>query len=117
MRKGNIGFIFCIIILILIIVGCVVAGFRLDYGNEKTFEITVKDKYIKTYGEQGKYLVVDTNNNTYEIEDLLFKGKFNSTDIYNNLDVGKTYTVTTTGYRMPSLSSYQNINIIEEKQF
>ena len=50
-----------------------------------------------------------------EISDLLFKGKFNSTDLYNQLEVGKTYKVKTTGKRIHFLSMYKNINEILEE--
>lgn len=105
--------ILCVFIIVVLIAG-VVTGLSFDYGNEQILEITVKDKYVKTYDEDGKYLVVDTNNNTYEIEDLLFKGKFNSTDLYNKIDIGETYKITTTGYRMQFFSMYQNINTLEK---
>lgn len=106
-----------IIILILIIFGTI--GFciycnSLCYSNETEIEITVTDKYTK--GEEGTYFIVDNNDNAYVIKDLLFKGKFNSTDIYNKLKVGNTYKVKTTGVRNHFLSMYQNINeILEDK--
>lgn len=109
------------IILIIIIIG-IVAGFikiaSIEYSNKETIQIEVKDKYIKRQGsgETAKdvYMVVDTNNNTYEITDLMFIGKFNSTDIYNRLDIGQVYTVEVTGVRNNFMSWYRNINKIVE---
>lgn len=109
------------IILIIIIIG-IVAGFikiaSIEYSNKETIQIEVKDKYIKRQGsgETAKdvYMVVDTNNNTYEITDLMFIGKFNSTDIYNRLDIGQVYTVEVTGVRNNFMSWYRNINKIIE---
>lgn len=83
----------------------------LDYSNNIETTITVKDKYVK--GQEGLYIVVDTNNNVYKIKDLLFIGKFNSSDIYNRVEIGKTYTITTSGYRIHILSDYPNINKIQ----
>lgn len=85
----------------------------MGYQNEQTFDILVKDKYIKNGSKSGRYLVVDSDKNTYEITDLFFKGKFNSTDLYNELEIGQKYKVTTTGYRIRIFSHYQNINEIE----
>lgn len=85
----------------------------LNYLNPKSYTIEIKDKFIKNGGKSGKYLVVDSNNKTYEISDLLFLGKFNSTDIYNSIDIGKSYKIYTTGYRIHIFSLYQNINKIE----
>lgn len=44
----------------------------------------------------------------------MFKGKFNSTDIYNALEIGKTYKVETSGKRIHFFSMYPNINKIIE---
>lgn len=96
--------------------GTIVYTEVIEYGNNQTIEITIKDKFIKNGGDSGNYLIVDTNNNTYQITDLMFKGKFNSTDIYNALEIGKTYKVETSGKRIHFFSMYPNINkIIEEK--
>ena len=99
-----------ILIIIMLLLG--IASFIMPYFNNEQIEITIKDKYIKNNKENSKYLVVDENNNTYEITDMLFKGKFNSTDIYNQLEIGKTYKIEISGYRIRFLSIYPNINKI-----
>lgn len=95
----------CTILFLL----CLFSG----YLNSRTIEITVKDKYVKNYNDSSKYLIVDTDNNTYEISDLFFKLKFNSTDIYNNLDVGSRYEIHTSGFRFRLTSTYPNINKVQ----
>ena len=80
------------------------------YTNKEITEITIKDKYVDVNNENGVFLIVSTDNYTYKVSDLFFKGKFNSTDIYNNLEIGKTYEIETTGYRIPFFSEYKNIN-------
>ena len=62
-RKGSIEIVFAIL-LIIALIGAFIWTIQIDYGNEQTLEITIKDKYVKTYGENGKYLVVGTNNTT-----------------------------------------------------
>lgn len=57
-------------------------------------------------------MVVDTDNNTYKITDLFLIGKFNSTDIYNNLNIGQAYLIEVTGVRNRFFSWYKNINKI-----
>ena len=108
--------------LSLVIVGAIVIGFiggaiyfsTIEYQHEETIEITVKDKYIKRDGDLDIYLVASEAGDTYKITDLLWKGKFNSTDLYNQLTIGKTYKVTVTGIRLQYFSMYKNINKIEE---
>lgn len=102
-----------LIIMILLWIGLAIFETTINYCNEKVIEITVKDKYVK--GQEGRYFIVDTNNNTYIIADLLLKNKFNSSDLYSKLEIGNKYKVETTGMRIQFLSKYQNINkIIEE---
>lgn len=101
-------------IIILGIIGVAIYFGTVEYQNEETIEITVKDKYIKRNGDTDLYLVASEEGETYKIQDLLFKGKFNSTDLYNELEVGKKYKITTTGIRLQYFSMYKNINKIEE---
>lgn len=107
--------IYLILILLVIILGISTA--IIPYTNNEIIEITVKEKYIKNGKDNGKYLIVDTNNNTYEITDLFFKMKFNSTDIYNSLEIGKKYKIKVSGKRIHYWSMYKNINeIISESE-
>ena len=116
-EKGFGKILFCVIagaIIIGSIMGIFIWDYKITYGNVKNLEITVKDKYIKRSGsEEDKYLVVDTDGNTYQVTDLAFKGKWNSTDLYNQLEIGKTYKVETSGIRNGFMSLYPNINRIE----
>lgn len=99
-----------IIVVLTILMFC---GLFNGYLNNQERKITVSDKYIKRSGEKDIYLVVDENKNTYKITDLFFKFKFNSTDLYNELEEGKTYKVKTSGFRIKILSEYPNINKVE----
>lgn len=58
--------------------------------------------------------MVDEDKNTYKITDLFFKFKFDSTDLYNELEKGYTYKIKISGTRIKILSEYPNINEIEE---
>lgn len=97
-----------IILTLLFVLSCTIIG----YSNPEEFEIIVSDKYVK--GESGQYFIIDENKNAYTIQDLFFKGKFNSTDLYNQMEIGKKYRIETTGYRIHFLSEYKNINKIYE---
>lgn len=121
-EKGSIRDAFVVIVtLLLIIIGIGSPIFLTvqEYTNEQEIEIIVKDKYIKNgngKNSSSKYLVVDTDKNTYQITDLFFKGKFNSTDLYNQLEINKKYKIETTGKRIQFFSMYQNINKIKEAE-
>lgn len=102
-----------IALLVTILLITVVLMFS-EYLNNQERETTVTDKYIKRSGKADIYLIVDKNKNTYKITDLFFKFKFNSTDLYNELEKGNTYIVKTSGFRIKILSQYPNINEIEK---
>lgn len=102
-----------VIALVIIIVGAIVLKVAtIGYSNKEVIAIEVKDKYIKRDNKSDVYMVVDTDNNTYQITDLFFIGKFNSTDLYNELEIGQAYLVEITGVRNQFLSWYPNINNI-----
>ena len=111
-KKGSAEIIVLLIGIIIIVIIAVIS-INFTYGNEQNIEITVKDKYIKRYDDSDMYMVVDTSGNAYKITDMMFLGKFDSTDIYNKLEIGNTYKIKTTGYRNKFFSSYPNINKIE----
>lgn len=80
--------------------------------NDHTYTIEVTDKERVNYDDGGKYLIYGrTGDDTIVIEntDSLLRGKFNSSDVYAKIEVGKTYEFTVVGYRIPILSNYENI--------
>ena len=102
-----------IIALVIIIVGAIVLKVAtIGYSNKEVIAIEVKDKYIKRDNKSDIYMIVDTDNNTYQISDLFWIGKFNSTDLYNELVIGQAYFIEVTGIRNKFLSWYPNINKI-----
>lgn len=108
-RTVIICLIFIIIITVIIIIIPTWIGIE-SYKNPETTIITVKEKYLKN----GIYMIVDTNNNIYQITDLTFKRKFNSSELYVKLKEGETYEIETTGSRIEWLSCYKNINVVKE---
>lgn len=84
-----------------------------DNQNNASEEIVlVKDKWVKRTEERDLYMI-GTENEVFKIEDNLFIGKFNSSDLYNQIEIGKQYKIKTTGVRNNFMSWYRNINSIE----
>lgn len=77
-----------------------------------TATITVKGKERVTTGDgetiTSRYLVF-TEHETFENTDAIWHWKFDSSDVYGQLEEGKTYTVKVYGWRVPILSWYRNI--------
>lgn len=90
-----------------------------NYQNNQTYKITVTDKQVKNSKNSSYYLVFATSKENEDLvfknSDLLFIGKFNSSDIQGKLKVDKNYEITTLGYRIPFLSIYPNITSVKEE--
>jgi hypothetical protein len=90
------------VILLPIIIGLSI------YTHTETGTFTVKGKENVIQNKSSKYLVY-TDVTTYEITDSWIHWRWDSSDVYGNMQVGKTYTATLQGYRVPFLSMYQNV--------
>lgn len=84
--------------------------------NEYT--LTVTEKVVKNSKDHSKYLIFakDEEGHVKVIQntDSLIKGKFNSSDIYADLKVGKKYNFDVYGFRIPFFSKYENIETYKE---
>jgi hypothetical protein len=85
----------------------------LPHISRKTYTVTIVDKQVKRNDDSDKYLIYSQLNNgetrVFEDTDTLLEGKFNSSDIYGELKINKEYEVQVYGWRIPFLSSYENI--------
>lgn len=108
--------IFLSIITILAIIFCI----YLDYGDSDHVytNYVVTDKTVKNEKDNSKYLIYtkDTEGNVtvFSIEDRFWCGRFNSSDDYARIEIGKTYNFTTVGIRSYFWSSYPDIIELEE---
>ena len=69
-------------LMIFAILASIFGVIFISYTNSQTQIITIQDKYVK----EGIYYIADTNGNTYIVEDLIFLGKWNRSDLYNGID-------------------------------
>ncbi len=120
MRKGFEGFGVAVGIVIgAIIIGLFILGGNVigSYYNEDNVTITVKDKerVVDRSGGEARYLIWSEDGETFENVDSLIKGKFNSSDVYGQLERGKTYDCKVHGWRNGFWSMYRNIISCSEK--
>ena len=110
--------IIVIINSLFILTGCSSENINLEELQSEISEeskeeiLTVKDKWIKRTEDRDLYMI-GTENEVFKIEDNAFIFKFDSSDIYNQMEVGKQYKIKTTGVRNNFMSWYRNINSIE----
>lgn len=112
MKKFLVGLI-AVVAIVGVFFGCNFANF-----NDHSAQITVTDKERVNEGDSSKYLIMgkDENGNTvvYENTDIFWRGEFDSSNFYADIEIGKTYNVTLVGFRIPVFSWYENIVSYEE---
>lgn len=102
-------------IVILAILGALVVGIGFVPERLVVDEVTgtVTDKYIKRYSDSDYFhVVVEFSDGTTEVfqnHDALWWWKWNSADVQQAIEMGKTYRFTVTGWRVPLLSWFRNI--------
>lgn len=95
--------------ILLFTIGINIAGHFVT--NEYVVKVT--DKAVKNSKNSSKYLIFGELENgevrVFQNTDSLIRGKFNSSDIYASIKVGKKYKFKVYGFRIPFLSKYENI--------
>jgi hypothetical protein len=93
---------------IILVIGLLAFGLVYSKTNHHDVTITVKSKERVAEDGDGKYLVY-TEDKVYEITDSLLNGNFSSSDRYNDIEEGHTYTCDAVGFRVPLFSWYENL--------
>lgn len=108
--KVLIGFIIALVALLLL------AGLWRTFNkvsNRREITATVTDKDVKNSDGESKYLVFtktsDGETAVFEVTDSLLEGRFDSSDVYAEIEVGKTYKLDVGGSRNNFFSWYPNI--------
>ncbi len=106
-KKGLIGvlFVFIIITIVVVFIGYGVA-YAFTTGHET---ITVKEKEVKYSGDDAKYLIGTEDGQVFQITDSWVKWRFDSSNLYMEIEEGETYRINTQGWRFGFLSDYKNI--------
>lgn len=104
------GYVLITLFVILCVISFIAIGLlmTIPLRTQEWIDITPTEKIVKADGGDSKYLIF-TDNEVYENTDEFILGKFNSTDIYRDLEIGKTYKCLVVGHRIHFLSWYRNI--------
>lgn len=100
-----------VVIVLLLFVSC---AHSVDKAyNRYEITATVTDKAVKNSSDDSKYLIYaeDVNGEVVvmEITDSILAGRWDSSNVYAAIKVGKTYTFTVGGTREEFMSWYPNI--------
>lgn len=103
-----------ILATIVLIIGAGVGGCATQtFIRNEYIECEVTDKESITQDGGHRYLIYcetkDGETKVFENTDQLIYGKFDSSDVYADIEVGKTYNFTVSGVRVPVFSWYENI--------
>lgn len=116
-NKSLLGYLTAITAIALVVIA-VIAFPVMNFSNDHTYTVTITDKERVTTqfakdNIDSKYLIYgeDENGKTYVFEntDTLFRGKFNSSDVFGALKEGETYELTVVGFRVHIFNWYENI--------
>jgi hypothetical protein len=97
-----------IVVAMSILCGILAAGAIYSIIFTDTHTIVVQEK-LGAHGTEGQYLIIDTDDNVYSVEDNYLLGLFDASNRYARLHEGKTVEIQTRGIRFPLLSWYPNI--------
>jgi len=85
-------------------------GYGLMYAlTTGTETITIKEKWVKYHEEDAKYLVSSTNGQVFQITDSIIKWRFDSSNLYSDIEEGDRCDIKTQGWRWGFFSDYKNI--------
>ena len=104
--EGKVAF-GCVGLILLFIIAAIILPPLLT-SEDITITVVDKERVVDSGGGDSKYLVF-TETEVFENTDCLALGKFNSSDVYGQLEIGETYQVQVYGWRIPFLSMYRNI--------
>ena len=99
-------FITLVALGVLAVIGSGIFLVTAQYQNPETHTACVVEDKDRTTTKDGSDMRVYTSCGVFTVQDMLFAGEFDSADKYASLDIGKTYTIDTTGYRIPLISSF-----------
>ena len=91
--------------------------YLMPHFNRDTIKVTVKKSERVTTGSgeniSNKYLIF-TDKGVFENTDSFVEFKFNSSDLYSEIEEGKSYNFKVYGWRIPFFSMYKNVVKIVE---
>ena len=107
------------VIIILIVIIAIFVDIHLSYGEATTYNgYTVTDKAVKNDKDDSKYLVYTKDSKgdvmVFSVEDRFWIGRFDASDDYAKIEIGKTYNFDTVGIRVHFYSSYPCIIDMKE---
>lgn len=81
----------------------------MHFATETTVEYKVDEKEA-VGGSDGKYLIYTEGGEVFENRDSIWELKWNSSNVYNDIEPDQCYRSEAWGFRIPFLSMYRGID-------
>jgi hypothetical protein len=104
-------YILIAILAVLIIPMATISLIKNLQTSQTTFKVTGKERVAEN--KSGKYLIF-TDKTTFAVEDTWIHWRWDSSDFYGKIQIGKTYDAKVQGWRVPFMSWYQNLITVTE---
>jgi hypothetical protein len=112
MRHNPLVYIGGVIVALLVVAGIGVALWS-ESANEQTRTCAVTDKDRTTVStrdtSRSDMRIYTADCGTLAVADLMTRGQFESADMYASIEPGKTYEITTVGWRIGWLSAFPTV--------
>jgi hypothetical protein len=118
--RGLSGGVLVAILVVLFILVCMGISYGVAHASAKTqvFTVTRLSDQYNYHNQKHQYMIFGKNEQgrsvTFKSTDSLWFMKFNSSDVWGQLEDGHKYSCLTTGFRIALRSSYPNVIHCEE---
>lgn len=79
------------------------------YSTKETKIITIKNKYMYTNNAFTKFMVIDSENNHFCVNNTIWFWKWDSIEDWNNIELNKQIKINYYGYRIPVFGMFPNV--------
>ena len=109
MRRESFGVVVGAIVVVAVVVIGLVISIVYATSRSEMAGCVVKDKEAVRSNDSNEYRVYTENCGTLKVGDSVFIMRFDSADVYADIDAGQAYDFKLQGFRIPVLSMFPNV--------
>lgn len=117
MHRSENGFVTVVgVVIAAVLAVALIGGGVYVYAQTDPVTVTITDKESIPNNDAGHEYRVYTDQGTFVMKDSLVHPRFDTADEYGALEPGQTYDCEKYGFRIPLLSSFENLINCEGSQ-
>lgn len=109
---GELGGALVVAFVAALVLAFPVATYAHAHHDERVMTCTVTDK--DRGGDDGSYRIYTDECGQLSNNDSVWRGKYDSADVWQQIEPGNTYRLTVVGWRMGFLSTFPNVLKVED---